>query len=246
MKQTILKLATLGAVLAVVGFAPNAAKASLIAGCDSGNGQLTVTPASATITFTNAGANQAFTVNTQGCMPFTSALVPTVPNGTTAVIQPLSAAVEPVDTPLNVPNFLVFSSPSTLTFTLTGVPSGTSQGYTPCTSSSVSCTVPGTPFIFSNTGGGQSTASFAVLGTLLDTAQPGNPGANSKIVFSATFNVPLQAVLASAATNSSITTAYAGTITASPVPEPATLAMMGLGMFGVAVVGLRRRRAKQQ
>ena len=125
------------------------------------------------------------------------------------------------------------------------------------------CTLPGTPFMFTNTGGNNSTVSFTVEGFVRNTLTPLDGLSTFTGTYTTQFTVPYQLLLIeleslapnalyagspgcsvqSYGTCGSIITTYSGTFTGtaiSTVPEPATLLTFGLG--SAALTRIRRRK----
>jgi len=104
------------------------------------------------------------------------------------------------------------------------------------------CTLPGSPFSFSNNPGLQASATFVLDGTT-----SGNPGFQSNWTANLTVqfptNTPYQTVFSNLNTNGFVTRTVSGTISLSTVPEPESLLIMGSGLIGLATL-LRRRIAK--
>lgn len=107
-----------------------------------------------------------------------------------------------------------------------------------CVSGSGECTPTGGSVTLINTGANTSTASISAMGFAESETGQFDP---MSIVFTAQFGESVQQLFMQFQTVGEITTSYSGTFTASPVPEPTTLLMMGLGLLAVAFV-LRRRR----
>jgi hypothetical protein len=120
----------------------------------------------------------------------------------------------------------------------TGGSAGCSQ--TANTSGTQTCTLPGSPFTFTNAQNGDSTATFTFSGVTAN-------GLDSWTgQFSANFLVPYQTIVASFIANptsATITDTFAGTISVSSVPEPGTFMLIGLGLLGIGVSSRKFRRS---
>ncbi len=93
---------------------------------------------------------------------------------------------------------------------------------------------------FLNTAGGNSSATVSANGRARRVST--NEFDDLLIVFSTTFNTPFQQVLSDFGTAGSLTQTYSGTFTATVVPEPMTMALIGLGLFAFAVFSRRLAR----
>jgi len=92
------------------------------------------------------------------------------------------------------------------------------------------------PFNLENSADGTtSTAFFTFEGTAVDSS---GTLTSSLVIgqFSSNFTTPYQTVLADLANNGSVTNTFAATFTAQPVPEPGTMALLGLGLVLVSTV----------
>ena len=97
------------------------------------------------------------------------------------------------------------------------------------------CTIANSPFSFVNQPGGGSTASFVLAGTTHDGLSRWTG------TFTVQFDTPFQTVFTNNLTNP-ITNTYSGTIVATAIPEPGTLATMGLSGLGLLAFARWRRR----
>jgi len=105
------------------------------------------------------------------------------------------------------------------------------------------CTLPGSPFTFTNAHNGDSTATFTFAGTVT-----GNPNEIWSAQFSANFLTPYQTIVQSFISNPTTATAtdtFAGTldVTVSTVPEPGTFMLIGLGLLGIGAASKKFRKA---
>jgi hypothetical protein len=102
----------------------------------------------------------------------------------------------------------------------------------PNTSGTQTCTIPGSPFTFTNEQNGDSTATFTFAGVTAD-GQDAWSG-----TFSANFLVPYQSIVANFINNPGNATqedTFAGTldVKVSAVPEPGTLMLIGAGLLAL-------------
>jgi len=102
------------------------------------------------------------------------------------------------------------------------------------------CTLPGSPFTFTNEPNGFSTATFTFAGV---TANMQDAWSGT---FSASFQQPYQAIVAAFLANPNTATAtdtFEGTlnVNVSSVPEPGTFVLIGLGLLGIGASRKFRR-----
>jgi PEP-CTERM motif len=145
-------------------------------------------------------------------------------------------------TPTDFINFLIDPTQSSLDINFIYPGTGGSAGCTatPNTSGTQTCTIPGSPFTFTNEQNGDSTATFTFAGITADGLDAWSG------TFSANFLVPYQTIVASFISNPSNATAtdtFAGTldVNVSSVPEPGTIMMIGLGLLGIGASRKFRR-----
>lgn len=148
---------------------------------------------------------------------------------------------------VNVPNFISFSQglAAPITFDLTYIAPG-SGTLAACGASVVgtACTPAGSPFTLFQLSSSTVVASLQVNGEAY--TQPKSSGFSYATgIFSTQFvmNGTIQGILQQLATSGGINTTYSASFTASPVPEPASMLMMGLGLVGAGLIARRKVRS---
>jgi len=160
-------------------------------------------------------------------------------------ILSLNSVSEPVGATVSVPGWMTFipsvgAPPISLTLTsvLAGSFSSLACGSAPAAGQT--CTPPGSAFNLQNQTISSSSATFDIIGNAVDGAGGSSP---FLAIFSSQFNVPYQSLLAALSINSgtgNYSGQYSVSVSASAVPEPMTLSMMGIGLLGLGLIARRR------
>lgn len=207
-------------------------------------------------------ASSVYLTNTAFLIGFNAPIAPTAADQMATILLPTTGAFSDLSavtqvsvmnlyTPANVPpgpvvpggsfvlpDFIVL--PDGINVDLTGLPISTAPL---CTGSSTSScqAAPGSPITLNQTEAGV-TASFDVMG-MAHYAGDMNMTPLSG-VFSAQFNAmpdnTIAGLLNDFATNGYITTSFSATLSTSPVPEPASMALLGAGLLGLGILGKKR------
>jgi hypothetical protein len=172
--------------------------------------------------------------------------------GTSGMIMNLSSVNEPINTIVNVPDFMTFTGDPGLSFTLTELLGGTLGACPgPPPLAGQSCTPPGTPYNLTNLTPTSSTAGFSIVGYVVNSAQPGVQTPFSGIFTTQFANESLQQVLASITTGGTADATYSAQFITSPVvgtPEPGTMLTFlagGILMLGIGTFGKKLRASKR-
>jgi hypothetical protein len=153
---------------------------------------------------------------------------------------------EPVGTALSTPVlFLTFTpnagNPATpeIEFLLTEVFAGVGTG--DCTSGGVgaTCTPAGSAVTFLNGSGGNSSATITIDGLAVNLLTSETDAL--QIVLTSQFNTPYEDVLTTETNAGSVTNTYSASFTATSIPEPSSLGMIGIGA-GLIMLAARRRK----
>jgi len=173
-------------------------------------------------------------------------------NGTFGLIHSINNAAQPLNTPFSLPNFIYFELNNNITLELTFIPLGndtvssTCAGLTHCTPQNDLLITPNNPgglsaFNLDYNGTGTS-ASFGILG--IAHSSDGTT-ANLNGTFTTPFSglTPEQALAVAFSGNSqTYSSNIVLTVVNSTVPEPSAMALAGIGLVCVALIGRRRRR----
>jgi len=159
--------------------------------------------------------------------------------GEKLVMRDINTTAVPVGvTGLNYTDFLTFADQPDWSVTLTDLRAGIFNpiGCLGAAAPGQTCSLPGAPFNFINTGTNSSVVSAVFDGIAIDATDPSNPTrTNVTGTFEATFsNLNFQQLLAGGA----VTTSYSATITA--VPEPSTATMLIGALLVAGMVAGRR------
>jgi hypothetical protein len=213
----------------------SAAYAAPIVGTFNIAGTITVTPTAISWTLDSAPFTPNKATIAGGA---TGGFIPV--QGTLATINNLNLLTEPVGSLFPPQPFLSFdAAPAFPTLNINFIFPGlftSAQCATLPAAVGQTCTPPGSLFSLTNNPPGpptgpQGTASFVFSGVTSDGLE------NWRGNFTSSFTVPYQTVLASLATNGSVSQTFAATFVLTPAetPEPSTMAMLGIALCGLSV-----------
>ncbi len=162
---------------------------------------------------------------------------------TTGTIMDLNSTAEPINTQVNVPNFMTFAAAPNLSFTLTELLGGT-QGACPGPppAPGQSCTPTGTPYNLNNLTANSSSAGFTVNGYVVDTNHPGTQTSFSGLFTTQFANESLQQVIQTIETGGKLDATFSAQFIATPTPEPGTIFTLCGG--GLLMLGMRAFRKR--
>ena len=163
--------------------------------------------------------------------------------------EDISVLTAPVNTPVNVADFLIFPTLPNVVFDLTELLAGVGG---PCPPSGAAVCTPTNPALINpHNPGGKAPTNFADTQTgstayfsIFANARNVTTGEITKYkgIFSAQFGTNTAGVLADLAKFGHVTTSFSATLTPIVVPEPGTWGMIGTGLLLVAGSVIRRRR----
>lgn len=205
--------------------------------------------ASATPVTGTANIAGTVNVNTSGVF-FTNTMIPGPNDGsfagaTSATLQNLVGP--PTTGAVDIPSFATFTTPTgTVHFDLQNIFAGAGTAGA-CGSNTVGnvCTPTGSPFTLIQSAPGQVTISLALSGiAYTGTAASGSSAAPFSFSTQNTNPGTITGILAAVNTDGGFTNSYSATLTAtSPIPEPASVLLMGAGLLAAGLVSRRKIRS---
>jgi hypothetical protein len=155
----------------------------------------------------------------------------------------LNLTSAPVGVPnLGIANFITFASVPGLTFTLDLIAPGpfSSAQCGDAPAAGQTCSFPGSPFGLSNPTAQSSDVSLVLFGTVTDGS--GDLPSKWRATFTTQFDVPYQELLDIVFNQGgSVANTYSATLVATPVPEPASVMLLGAGLLGLAWFSSKRK-----
>ena len=174
-------------------------------------------------------------------------------NGTFGLIADLNNAVQPLNTPFSLPNFIIFDLNNDIAIELTFIPLGndtlstTCSGVSHCTPTSGLLVTPANPGglsaynLDSNASG--TTLTFGVVGVV---HQVGGGTGTLSGIYSASFTgLNAQETLAemNSGAGATFSANFSLALSQTSIPEPASIFLSGIGLAGLGLVASRVRRS---
>ena len=166
--------------------------------------------------------------------------------GTTGAIKDLTTL--PINTTINIPDFMTFANAANLSITLTEINGGTLPACSQAMAAAgQSCSPTGTPYNLSNQTATSSVGSASVEGYLVDSNKPGVLTPLTGLFSTQFVNMSYQQLISTVDGGGSVDATYSAQFITSPTPEPGTVGLLfsGVLMLGFAKFGARFRRTSR-
>ena len=160
--------------------------------------------------------------------------------GTNGDIQDLTTL--PINTTINITDFMTFANAANLSITLTEINGGTLPACSPSMAAAgQSCSPTGTPYNLSNQTATSSVGSASIQGYLVDSNHPGVLTPLTGIFSTQFVNMSYQQLVSTVDGGGSVDATYSAQFVTSATPEPGTVLLLvsGFLMLGFAKFGTR-------